>query len=94
MTKHLGTNLKRPKVLLCFDYQNGIIDEEEDQMFASEHDLFSIGTITLPLEILKIVVVNTMQTKRTIETTDVKVEPSCNFRSSVEIAIDKKPEVN
>jgi hypothetical protein len=20
MTKHLGTNLKRPKVLLCFDY--------------------------------------------------------------------------
>jgi hypothetical protein len=29
MTKHLGTNLKRPKVLLCFDYENGITYEEE-----------------------------------------------------------------
>jgi hypothetical protein len=29
MTKHLGINLKKPKVLLCFDYQNGITYEEE-----------------------------------------------------------------
>jgi hypothetical protein len=40
MIKHLGTNLKRPKVLLCFDYQNGIIDEEEDLMFTNEPDIF------------------------------------------------------
>jgi hypothetical protein len=29
MTKHLGINLKKPKVLLCFDYQNGITYEEK-----------------------------------------------------------------
>jgi hypothetical protein len=30
------------------DYQNGIIDEEEDIIFAIEQELFSIGTIYLP----------------------------------------------
>jgi len=40
ITKHLGINLKRLKVLLCFDYQNGIIDEEENLMFASELSCF------------------------------------------------------
>jgi hypothetical protein len=34
--KHLGINLKRPKVLLCFDYKNGIIDEEEDLIFTND----------------------------------------------------------
>jgi hypothetical protein len=29
-------------------YENGIIDEEKDLMFASEPELFSIGTINLP----------------------------------------------
>jgi hypothetical protein len=29
VTKHLSTNLKRPKVLLCFNYQNGITNEEK-----------------------------------------------------------------
>jgi hypothetical protein len=59
VTKHLGTNLKRPKVLLFFDYQNGIINVEEDLMFTSEHELFSIGIISLPLETLEIMVVST-----------------------------------
>jgi hypothetical protein len=58
MTKHLGTNLKRPKVLLFFDYHNGIIDEEEDLMFISDPKLFFIGTTSLPLKTLEIVVVN------------------------------------
>ncbi len=34
-------------MLLCYDYQNGIINEE-DIMFAIEPKLFSIGTISLP----------------------------------------------
>jgi len=34
-------------VLLCYDYQNGIINEE-DIMFAIEPKLFSIGIISLP----------------------------------------------
>jgi hypothetical protein len=29
MIKHLGINLKRSKVVLCFIYQNGIINEEK-----------------------------------------------------------------
>jgi hypothetical protein len=61
MTKHLGTNLKRPEVLLCFDYQSGITNEEKDLMFANELELFSIGIISLPLDTLEIVVVTTTQ---------------------------------
>ncbi len=34
-------------MFLCYDYQNGIIDEEEDIIFATELELFSIGTISL-----------------------------------------------
>jgi hypothetical protein len=58
MTKHLGINLKRPKFLLCFNYENGVIDEEEDLMFSNEPKLFSIGTISLLLEILDIITIN------------------------------------
>ncbi len=38
-------------------------------MFASELKLFSISTISLPLETLEIMVVNTIQTKRATKTT-------------------------
>ncbi len=48
VTKHLGNEIRRPKVLLCYNYQNGITDEEEDIIFVIEPKLFSIGTISLP----------------------------------------------
>jgi hypothetical protein len=48
ITKHLGDEVKRLELLLCSDYQNGIIDVEEDIIFATEPKLFSIGTINLP----------------------------------------------
>ncbi len=35
ITKHLGSEVKRPKMLLCYDYQNGIIDEK-NIIFATE----------------------------------------------------------
>jgi hypothetical protein len=60
MTKYLGTNLKRPKILLCFDYQNGITNEEEDLLFANEPKVFSIKTINLLLDNLDIVVINSV----------------------------------
>ncbi len=60
VTKHLGTNFKRLELLVCFDYKNGIIDEEKKLMFTNEPKWFSIGTINLPLETLDIVVVNTI----------------------------------
>jgi hypothetical protein len=34
--KHLGSEVRRLEVLLCYDYHNGIIDEEEDIIFAIE----------------------------------------------------------
>jgi hypothetical protein len=60
MTKHLGINHKRPKVFLCFDYQNGITNEKGYLMFDNEPELFFIGTISLPLKTLEIVVINTL----------------------------------
>jgi len=30
VTKHFGGEVKRPKVLLCYDYQNGITDEKKN----------------------------------------------------------------
>ncbi len=44
----MGSEVKRPKVLLCYDYQNGITDEKEDIIFTIEPILFSIGTMNLP----------------------------------------------
>jgi hypothetical protein len=36
VTKHLGGEVKKPKVLLCDEYQNGITNEEEDIIFVTE----------------------------------------------------------
>jgi hypothetical protein len=38
-------------MLLCYNYQNGITNEEEDIIFAIEPKLFSIGIISLPTTI-------------------------------------------
>jgi hypothetical protein len=57
----LGGEIRRLEVLLCYDYQNGIIDEEEDIIFATKLELFSIGTIILP----KII--------QSMKTTDVEI---------------------
>jgi hypothetical protein len=35
VTKHLGGEVQRLEVLLCYDYHNGIIDEEEGIIFAT-----------------------------------------------------------
>jgi hypothetical protein len=49
LIKHLGINLKRLEILPCFDYQNDIKNDEKYLIFTSEPELFSIGTISLPL---------------------------------------------
>jgi hypothetical protein len=36
VTKHLGGEVRRPKVLLCYNYYNGILNEEEDVIFVGE----------------------------------------------------------
>ncbi len=46
MIKHLRSYVKQLEVLWCYDFLNGITNEEEDVMFESEPKLFSIGTIS------------------------------------------------
>ncbi len=36
VTRHLGGEVRRPKMLLCYDYQNSITYEEKDMIFATK----------------------------------------------------------
>jgi hypothetical protein len=36
VTKNLGGEVRRPKVLMCYNYQNGITYEEKDIIFATK----------------------------------------------------------
>jgi hypothetical protein len=68
---------------LCYNYQNGITDEEEDIIFAVEPKLFSIGTISL------------LETIQYVKTTDVKimdtnVQTNTSTQKSREQSIEKK----
>jgi hypothetical protein len=51
VTKKLGVQTKRPKVLICYDFHSGIFDDEDDVMFATKLNLFFIGTIIIPTHI-------------------------------------------
>jgi hypothetical protein len=57
-------------VLLCYDYQSGIIDEEEDIIFVIEPVLFSIRTINLP------------ETIQSVKTTNVEIMDP-NFQAKI-----------
>jgi hypothetical protein len=43
----LGREVRRIEVLLCYNYQNGITNEEEDIIFTLELEVYFIGTISL-----------------------------------------------
>jgi hypothetical protein len=47
VTKHLGGEVRRLEILLCYDYQNGITNEEENIIFITKPKLLSIKTISL-----------------------------------------------
>ncbi len=57
-------------MLLCYDYQSGIIDEEEDIIFVIEPVLFSIRTINLP------------ETIQSVKTTNVEIMDP-NFQAKI-----------
>jgi len=61
VTKHLGGEVRKPEMLLCYDYQSGITDDKEDIIFAINPKLFSIRTINL------------LDTIQCVKTTYVKV---------------------
>jgi hypothetical protein len=46
--KNLRSKVRRPKVLLCYNYQNGIINLGKKIIFATKPKLFSIGIINFP----------------------------------------------
>ncbi len=66
----MGGEVKRPKMLLCYDYYNGNTNEEEDIIFVIEPILFSIGIISL-LEIIQ-----------SMKTTDVGIMDT-NVKTSI-----------
>ncbi len=58
----MGGEIRNPQGLLCHDYQNAIIDEEEDIIFVTKPKLFSTITIFLHeiVQYLKIINVEVM----------------------------------
>ncbi len=48
VTKKLNNKIKWSKVLMCYELVEGIMNEEEKNIFVIKLDLFSIKTITLP----------------------------------------------
>ncbi len=58
----MGGEVRKPEVLLCYNYQNGIIDEEENIIFTIKPKLVSIGTISLlkTIQFVKIIDVGIM----------------------------------
>ncbi len=81
VTKHLRGEVRRPKGLQCYDYQNGIIDEK--YIFAIKQELFSIGIISL---------LNTIQSVKTInmEVMDASVKTSnVELKSRIQIIEQK-----
>jgi len=70
----LGGEIRRPKVLLCYNYQNGIIDEK-DIMFVIKPELFLIRTISLP----KII--------QSVETTNVEIMDTSDKTSNSKLKL-------
>ncbi len=61
VTKLLGGEIRKVDVLLCYNYQNGITNEEEDIIFVIQPKLFSIG------------IINLSKTIQSMKTTDVEI---------------------
>ncbi len=81
----MGAETRRPRVLICYDLMQGLIDEEEDPIFETEPKLFSIGTITFLEEIVSLLNVRVSEIRsieeydskqRTLNQTTTEVVPS------------------
>jgi len=75
-------------VLLCYDYQNGITDEEKDIIFSTKPKLFSIGTISLPktIQFVKTIDVKIMDTS--VKTTISELNYGVQNTKKKQLAID------
>ncbi len=79
----MGGGVKRAWMLLCYNYQNGIIDEEEDIIIAIGPELFSMWIINLP---------ETIQSMKTsnVEIMDTNVKTSISQQEFGVQSIEKK----
>jgi hypothetical protein len=66
VNKKLGIETRRPQVLVCYNLMEWLIDEEEDLIFETKLELFSIGTIALSEETISLLCVG-MSKIRSIE---------------------------
>jgi hypothetical protein len=82
----LDNNIKRLKVLFCYDFVNEIIDEEENVLLATKLYLFTIGTITLlePKNLVKVVV---------DAKTSIGAKTSINPKTSIDAKIDTNTKI-
>jgi hypothetical protein len=64
-------------------------------MFASEHELFSIGTINLPLEPISLIITNTIQNERITNTSyfGVVLKLDVNHKVLLKTVIDQELKV-
>jgi hypothetical protein len=50
INKKLGAKTRRPQLFVCYDLIERLTDEEEDLIFETELEVFSIGTIIISKE--------------------------------------------
>jgi hypothetical protein len=67
VNKKLGAETRRPQVLVCYDLMQRLTNEEEDLIFETELELFSIGTITLSEEMVSLLSVGVSKIRSTEE---------------------------
>jgi hypothetical protein len=66
----LGGEVRRLEMLLCYNYQNGIIDVEKNIIFVTKLELFSIR------------IINLLETIQSVKTTDVEIMDA-NVKNSI-----------
>ena len=52
INQRMGPHPKLLEVLICYNFVEGLTNEEEDRFLSTEEDLFAIGTITLPRDLV------------------------------------------
>jgi len=82
INKKLGVETKRPQVLVCYDFMEGLIDEEENMIFEIELELFSIGTITISDEIVSLLSVRCSEITNNVES---KLKQRISNKKAIEL---------
>jgi hypothetical protein len=103
VNKKLGAKTKRPQVLVCYDLMEGLIYEEEDLIFETKPEIFSINTITLLEKMVSLLSVGVLKIRSTEEfgpnqgtsdQTTVKMTPSIvkleDFCVKLEVSLEDK----